>query len=148
KQISEYQKHIDVRHDNLIRGCISMLRAYAYFAETPEESAAYLRIAEELFPLGMDSTTQSYEEEAGAAEMIEQKLTATIQTALEGIPLQNKKTLLTQVQEIIERARILGTMEDKKAEAKKAFQAEDPKLSEARIFWVRTVNAFLSTLAV
>jgi hypothetical protein len=148
RQLIVEQKALDLRHDALIRGLIHILLGYSYLEEGPE-ATRLSHLVEDLFPLGLELITQTYEEEAGAAGLLEKKLSPEVRGALQGIPLLGGNAL-ERVLELVQKGKQIGDLEDQKRSLRKAQDAapSDPKLSVARTHWIRGVNAFLNNLGV
>ena len=151
KAIQDTAKTTDLGHDRYARGSIYTLLAYASVSEEPQLVERYTKLSETLFPLGLETTLKTYEEEAGAVELLEKNLTPEIKQWLSELPVKGGGTLLDWVLAHVAYGKALGDLEDKKDDLKRT-QAEAPvttiPLGEARLFWIRAVNAFLQTVAI
>ena len=147
KPIQDKQYEHDLGHDRFARGVIRTLLACADFASTPEDSARYLKLLHDLFPSGMDTTSQMYDVESAAVDILESKLSDALKAQLKEIPVLGGESLLVMLSTHITHGKRLGELEDEKDDLKKALEAAPkPELlsvGEARLFWIRATRSFL-----
>jgi hypothetical protein len=147
-EISNEQKRVDARHDDILRGIHGLLGSSALLLGG-DAAQELIEIRNALLPGGLESVNASYIGEAGAADLLSRGLTPAVKAQLEGIrvgPVGRQKALRDFIEEWISLAKRLGKLEDEKARLG-ASAAEAPSAasaSKARNEWVRTVNAMLA----
>lgn len=143
--ISKAQKHLDVRHDDILRGVTGLLTALAYLTHDRALAARLLHILSVLLPDGLEAVTRTYREESGQAALLASRLTAA-DIAL----LQSIKTLegsaWSAIQEWITVGAKLGALEDERAGLPATTGPSAADVVTARNTWIRTVNAMRTVL--
>lgn len=144
--LSGRQTELDVRHDDLVRAIHGLLTHLALAERAPEARQRLSTLRDELLPTGLSLVQRSYRDEAGEGALLRARLSATQKKALRAIPLPNG-TLADLVQEYLETAEALGTLEDEKAVlAQKSSGPSAAEVLNVRNVWIRTVNALLGLL--
>jgi hypothetical protein len=146
RDIYKKQRRVDLIHDQLLRGNFYYLTALAcYAAAAGDEVAAamYLALRDQMYPEGLAGTSLSYDEEAGAAEILEKNLSDEVRLKLKGIVITPGSNLLEKVLSQMEQAKMLRVLEQQK----KAAQQTDNALDHAndderktRYEWIDTVR--------
>jgi hypothetical protein len=147
--LQKAQARLDVRHDRKVRGQYYVLTGFAELAETEEEAASYLALRDALTPRGLDTVRLSYTDEAGEAELTDRRLTKDDKALLGKLPTPNG-TLLDAFKARLKAGKELGDLEKERG----ALESQAPAATtpadavRARNLWIRTVNAFVATLAL
>ena len=145
KDLSKKQSATDKTHDYLLRGGFYQLSALANFAsadgdETRAESFLVLR--DQLYPDGLGGSLLSFDEEAGAAELLENRITGEIKATLQAIITDQGVTLLERIQQQIEKAKELRTLDLQKTKAEEEASASAaPSGGDARKVRYEWINA-------
>jgi hypothetical protein len=150
KTIQVYQQGTDVIFDRKARGTIMCFAAFAELATDPQRTDRFLQLSKELLPLQLSTVNQTYEEEAGTALAIEAKLNIGIQAELKELSTFGGRTLLDEVRDIVSSGKRIGELEDqkKKLQLELHIPTADSDRREARLLWIRTVNAFLGIVDI
>jgi hypothetical protein len=149
--LQEKEIALDDRHDRKAKGAFGVLGAFAELADDPADKAAYLALRGRLFPHGVKVIQWSYVDEAGEAELVEQRLTKEDRALLKALPVPGG-TLLDEHRARVKAALELGALEKERA-ALTAEAAADPAVSSgdvvrARNAWIRAVRAFVAVLGL
>ncbi len=147
--LQKAQAKIDVRHDRKIRGKYNVLTGFADLADNEEEAAAYLALRDSLTPHGLDVVRWSYTDEAGESELVDSRLTKDEKALLGKLPTPTG-TLLDAHKARVKAGKELGDLEKKRASLETQVSAATTPADaiRARNLWIRTVNAFVATLAL
>lgn len=129
---------LDAEHDRMARGLHVICEGLALLAKTPKEAEAYLRLQAELMPTGLAIVTASYLEEAGQAELIDQRLSTGSKALLKSTKVHGKQ-LQTYVNEWKATARALGEAETEKARL--LGEEATGSVGPARNAWTGAVTA-------
>lgn len=137
--------------DRRVRGTVMTFASFAELSQDEETADRYRELSKQLFPLQLNTVNQTYEEEAGTAEALEKKITPEIEAELAALPTPKGRTMLIEVLDIIKLGRRLGELSDKRAaieQEQSLTQSAEAKRREARLLWIRTVNAFLGIIEI
>jgi hypothetical protein len=157
RSISRQQAAIDRTHDHLFRGVFFFLTSRANFIASQGDEDGFrdlLTLRDQLYPDGLSGTNFSYDEEAGAAELLERRLTPEISAKLtKMIAYQDETKTITLLQQItlqISLANKLRELEQEKKKAEAEAEANPtPTRSDARkvrLEWIDTVRTFERSL--
>jgi len=139
----------DKRHDRKMRGTIGLLGALADLADDPDESERYLAVRDRLCPDGLKGTTKSYDEEAGAAKLLPERLDDADRKLLGKIAIPGGK-LADAVDAWTTEARALGALEEQKAallrQESEGEGARRADVQRARNRWIRAARALEANL--
>jgi hypothetical protein len=144
------QDGTDARHDIFLRVGFGKLELLIELSEDPNEKKMLLALRDFLFPGGLLMTTRSYDEEAGAAEMLEQRLKNEPKDQLKEIPIKRDYSLQDLVNDYISHGKKLGELENQK-KALLQNAPEGPSRAEvqkARHYWIRVARALETNLAL
>ncbi|APR86282.1 Hypothetical protein A7982_11631 [Minicystis rosea] len=144
-EIQEQEKTIDVRHDDLLRGCFHLLQALAYLTQDPARAKALLALQKTLLPEGLLATQKTYREEAGQAKLLKTRLGAGDIELLKEIPTLDG-TLWDATNEWTTLAAKLGKLEDERAALGGPQGAAPSDAVAARNRWIRAVSAVRTVL--
>jgi hypothetical protein len=136
---------IDVEHDDLVRGLIGTLTAFAYLTKDPDRRAALLKLRDTLFPLGLQLVTKSYREEGGQGALLKARLTPEMKALLASLHGPDG-TLLASLEQYLEKANRLREIEDLKAGVVDGNGRAPADMMKARNKWIRAMNAVMATL--
>ena len=147
--LQKAQAKLDVRHDRNIRGPYNVLTGLADLADDEAEATAYLALRDKLTPHGLEVVRWSYTDEAGEAELVDSRLTKEDKAFLNKLATPNG-TLLDAHKTRVKAGRDLGDLEKKRAflETQASVAAKPADVIRARNLWIRTINAFVATLAL
>ncbi len=145
--IVEEQRILDVRHDNIIRGCSGVLGALVYLTKDPQLVKELVHLQEVLTPDGLTATQKTYRDESGQAALLESRLSPAHISLLKKIKTTDG-TLWDAVKEWIEIGAKLGKLEDERTGIKEATGPAPAEVVAARNKWIRTVNAVRTVLAL
>jgi hypothetical protein len=152
-KIQEEQGEVDVRHDRKGRGLYGALTAFAEIADDLEEAASYLALRDKIYPpeRGLRILQASYGEEAGEADLVEERLDDADRALLKKLPAPGGK--LSDVHKArITAARKLGSLEKKRKhiEAQAAEPGEGTikpaDVLRARNGWIQAARALIAVL--
>jgi hypothetical protein len=148
--VQKEQAEVDDTHDRKARGIYGALTAFAEIVDDPNKAAQYLALRDKLFPRGMAIVNWSYTDEAGEANLVEGRLTASDRALLKQLPYPGGKLYDAHESRVLA-ARRLGELETKKQTLTLAQQSKDGKIAPADVVktrnaWIRTVRAFVSVL--
>jgi hypothetical protein len=143
--LQEEQKRLDVRHDDILRGCFTLPQALAYLAKDPNEAKALLALQKTLLPDGLKATQKSYRDEAGQAAMLEKRLTAEDVSLLKSLEIPGG-TLWDAVNEWRQLGAQLGKLEDERVKLEGGTGTMPADVLTARNRWIRAVNAVRTVL--
>jgi hypothetical protein len=157
REIYLRQVATDRTHDQILRGSYYAMTAQSHFlASLGEEdgSKLLLKLRDYLYPDGLSGTSLSYDEEAGAAELLERRLTDDIITQLTHIVAYQDEvrtlTLYDQITKQIALAKELRELEQEKKKAEAAVEANPaPSKGDARkirLEWMDTVRTLERSL--
>ena len=144
--VRDVQVRVDLRHDVLLRVGYRYLTILADLSEEPNEQAVLLSLRDYLFPGGLGMVNGAYDEEAGAAEMLEKNLTPERQTQLKEYQLKPGYSLLELVKDYIAKGKELGNLEDQKNKLLKDTGPSRLELHQARFAWIRVARALEANL--
>ncbi|MEO1269363.1 MAG: hypothetical protein AAFX99_14830 [Myxococcota bacterium] len=135
---------LDHQHDRKYRGSFLLLTAFAELTDRPEEIETLLGLRDLLFPAGLMGVNKSYQAEAGAAEVLEERLTEQTRASLKALTFL-ESNLLDQVLVVIDSARALGETLEERRQTEKALAEDHQQISpgdvmRARNTWVRTIR--------
>jgi len=148
--LQKEQSLLDGTHDRKLRGSYYLLTALADLVDDPKLAEEFLALRDTLFPYGLKVVQWSYVDEAGEAELVEQRLTTQDRAALKQVTYPGEN-LLDAHQKRVETARKLGELEKKKlslmdAQASGNGRPMPADVLKARNGWIKTVRAFLAVL--
>ena len=140
---------LDVRHDRNVRGPYNILTGFADLADTPEEASRFLALRDTLTPRGLDTVRLSYTDQAGEAQLTDRRLTKEDKALLAKLPTPSG-TLLDAHKARVKAGKELGDLEKERARLEGAAPVATTPADavRARNLWIRTVNAFVATLAL
>jgi len=144
-EISVQQGSLDLRHDDIIRGTVSLFNGL-YLLLGPEKGADILVLSDIIVPDGLASTQKSYRAEAGQAAQLADRLTPEVRAKTSAIfigPNPPAHTLTEFLDEWIGIGKQLGAHEDEKARLAPPNRSQATLLA-ARNKWIRTVNLFVA----
>lgn len=144
KLIIAAQGKIDFRHDAIIRGVWALFDALVELL--PDEAAALIALRDWLIPDGLSSQNKSYGGEAGQAKLLGERLTAEIRQKTDAIVVGhggNTRSLTSYLEEWISLGQQLGAYENERGTLENTPGEAGP-LHNARLAWVRAVNALIS----
>lgn len=152
-EVSSEQVAIDLRHDDIIRGCYWLLTGTAHLLGTEDEDGAvWLELRDRLVPDGLSSTQKTYGAEAGQAAQLATRMTPAMRARTDAILVGTKatKATLTEfIEEWIHLGKQLGELDDEKARLTAALDRNgnattvSPTLT-ARNKWIRNVNVLVA----
>lgn len=152
EKVEAQQEKLDNRHDALNRFLYGFEGLLSELLSSPEVAEALLSIRDKKYPEKLRVNKFTYEREAGAARLMEARLTPEDKSFLASITIQTPKesfSLLDLTTEVIEKAKQLGDLENVK---QKLFsQVSVPSLpSMYRILsqWVSRVATFQRLVAI
>lgn len=137
REIAAEAAQLDAVHDTLLRGLYDLLTSLSLLAEGEQE---LLKLRDHLFPEGLAMGQRTYRGQAGAAEVIRQRLTPAVQSQLQGIPVLQTH-LGERVEAWLGAAEKLGALEDERAQLQSVPPTPRGVLLDARWSWIRAVNA-------
>lgn len=145
--ISKEQFDVDLRHDNIIRGLHMVLTGFALLV--PERAEELTKLRDILLPDGLQATQVTYRAEAGAAQLLQSRLSTAPSSAeqLASIGVLDK-TLTSYLEEWGAQANKLGQLEDEKAKLTPSAPDTSPREVDARNKWIRSVNALIANAAL
>jgi hypothetical protein len=143
--IQEEQKYLDIRHDNVLRGCYLLPEALAYLTKDRALAAKLTNLQKVLLPEGLLATQKSYREEAGQASLLKSRLSDEDVALLKQIKTADG-TLWDAVKEWEQLARKLEQLEDERDGSPQTNAIAPSDAVRARNKWIRTVNAMRSVL--
>ena len=152
KEVYKIQRDTDQIHDHLLRGNFFLFTALAHYAAANNnhaEAQALLSLRDQLYPDGLSGTTLSFEEEAGAAKILEDQLTDAIRATLKSIVVSPNGNLLEKVVAQIEHAKKLRVLEQQKKTAQQFDATTDHADNEerkTRYDWIDTVRTLERSL--
>jgi hypothetical protein len=152
KELYKKQRKVDRIHDQLLRGNFHYLTALSNYAAAEEDDATaevMLELRDRMYPQGLAGTGLSYDEEAGAAEILEKNLTDKDKAMLKGIVVSPKSNLLEKVLSQIEQAKALRVLEQKKKNAQQsdaALDRADDEERKTRYDWIDTIRTLERSL--
>lgn len=133
---------LDALHDRKARGIHGLLAACALLADDLERADIFTSALTELFPDGLSIVHRTYLEQAGQAELLEQRLGASTRELLEGFTV-GRSTLRAETDAWIAAARQLGEVKAEKARLDAEAPVPTTTITAARNAWIGTVNAVL-----
>ncbi len=148
--VQKEQADVDGVHDRKSRGIYGALTAFAELVDDPNKAARYLALRDKMFPQGLAVVKWSYTDEAGEAELVENRLNAQDHALLKQLPYPGGK-LHDAHESRIAAAGKLGQLERKKQVLIQAHESKDGKVAladvaKARNGWIRTVRAFVGMI--
>ncbi len=145
--IIQQQFDIDIRHDNLIRGIVSVLSGSAELL-SGEAERILLELRDFLAPEGLSSIQKSYRAEATQAAQLKDRITPEVRAQLDSLQIGlsgQSKPLSHFVDEWLTLGRSLGMLEDEKSRLQDSpEQTTAQAIVKARNLWIRTVNALIA----
>jgi hypothetical protein len=152
KVISEKQKILDVRHDDLVAAIHGLLTALARRAIDSMLREQYLSLRDLLFPDGLAVMKLSYAEEGGAAILLERRLKDHHKAQLKMLLLPGdvSRTLLDDVNELMTQAKTLLALDDQKKALLAAVSEELTPADElkAKNLWIRITRGIETNLEI
>jgi hypothetical protein len=148
-EIIKEETDLDDRHDDIIRGIYGLLTATAALLGS-DDGQSYITLRDQLIPDGLSSVQKSYIAEAGQAAQLAWRLTPEIHAQLNKIfvgPINEQIRLGVYIEEWIEVAQRLGTLENEKARlgtSSDSTTSTGTNLITSRNKWTRTVNLFVA----
>jgi hypothetical protein len=140
----------DGRHDRKARGTYLVLSGLAEVAEDADLAAALLALRDRLLPRGLGTTTMSYADEVGHAQVVKKLLDAPTRAALEKVKTLGGRTLDDEVGAWVAAGEALATIEAERTRKERARDAAAvPSAGDAlraRNAWIRAANALVSNL--
>ncbi|MEP7119650.1 MAG: hypothetical protein ABJE95_02025 [Byssovorax sp.] len=146
-EIAEAQRILDVRHDNIIRGCVGFLGGLIALTRDPALAKRLAHLQEVLAPEGLTATQKTYREESGQAALLASRLTPADNALLQGLHTA-EGTLWEVIQEWIAIGAKLGKLEDERAALAQVPGPAPAEVVAARNQWIRTVNGVRTMLAL
>jgi hypothetical protein len=153
KDLYKRQTATDRTHDHILKGGYYQLSSLSHFAAADGDearSASFLTLRDQLYPDGLGGSLLSFDEEAGAAELLEKRITDEMRAALKSIVTDQGVTLLARIEKQIEKAKELRSLEQQKIKAQEeADGAPIPSGNEARKVryeWINAVRTLERTL--
>ncbi|MBS2033081.1 MAG: hypothetical protein JST54_34735 [Deltaproteobacteria bacterium] len=141
-EIQAQEAEADAVHDRKLRGVYNVLTGLADLAEPPTDGPMYLALRDRLFPNGLQMTRVTYAAEAGAVEMVKDRLTPADRKLAKAIPLPSGK-LQDQIDAWIEAGKRLGALEQKKSRLIAPTGPSRADVLAARNHWITVVSALL-----
>ena len=152
KVISEKQKALDVRHDDLVAAIYGLLTALARRSSDTTLREMYLSLRDLLFPDGLAVMKLPYAEEGGAAILLERRLKDTHKAQLKMllIPGDVSRTLLDDVNDLIAQAKTLLALDEQKKVLLVAVSEELTPADElkAKNLWIRIARGLETNLEI
>jgi len=139
------QETVDVTHDNLARALYHLTTGLGFATADSAEATAWLTLRDFLFPDGLALVNRSYREEAGAAALLEARITADQKKRLKGQSL-GKQTLHDLYQDFLKAAARLGQLEDERSRLDTTSGASPSEVVAMRHRWIRAVSAVVATI--
>jgi hypothetical protein len=145
QEIIKKQRLIDPRFDSLCRLVFKVMDALEEFIEEPAPRERLGALKRKLFPYGLAMINWTYSREAGAAQRLEGRLNNEDRTLLAQIKLSYQAhvpdSFLLLVEELIEKGKQLGVLEDQKSALLKQLAAgtSAPNERDLRNQWVGAV---------
>ena len=152
KELYKKQRKVDRVHDQLLRGNFHYLTALSNYVAANEDNATsqvLLELRDRLYPEGLAGTSLSFDEEAGAAEILEKNLTETERATLKSIAVSPGSNLLEKVLLQIEQAKMLRVLEQQKKSAQQSDDALDHAEDDerkTRYEWIDTIRTLERSL--
>jgi hypothetical protein len=143
--IQQLQRRLDLRHDDVLRGCYLLPEALAYLTRDRALMGQLLHLQEALLPEGLLATQKSYREESDQAAKLATHLSDDHIALLQKLKTADG-TLWDAVLEWEELGRKLGELEDELDELAVTAGATPADVLQARNKWIRTVYAFKTVL--
>ena len=135
----------DATHDAKLRGCYQVLTGLALLA-SPERAAAYIKLRDTLFPIGLSGSVLSFRDQAGAVIRLNETWTEEDQALLDTV--QTPEGPLGEHIEVWKGAALrLGEIENERA----VLEQGDDSVSQgdvvrSRNAWIRTMRIMLAIL--
>jgi hypothetical protein len=143
--IQEEQRVLDLRHDDVLRGCYLLPEALAFLTKDRTLAAKLINLQKTLLPEGLQATQKSYREEAGQGTLLKSRLSDEDIALLKQIKTADG-TLWDAIKEWEQLGRKLGQLEDERDGLRPITTVAPSDAVNARNKWIRTVNAMLSVL--
>lgn len=143
--IQQLQRRLDLRHDDVLRGCYLVPEALAYLTRDKALMAQLLNLQEALLPEGLLATQKSYREESEQAAKLATHLLDDHIALLQKLKTADG-TLWDAVLEWEDLGRKLGELEDELDALAVTPGATPADVLHARNKWIRTVYAFKTVL--
>lgn len=140
KELSAQAAQVDAVHDTLLRGLYDFLTGLSLLVE---DGQRFITLRDRLFPDGPAMIQRSYRGQAGAAEMIRERLTPAVEQELQSIPVPGTH-LGERVEAWLKAAAKLGALEDERAQLANTPPTPRGMLMNARLSWIRAVNALVA----
>jgi hypothetical protein len=147
--VSSEQMTVDLRHDDIIRGCYWLLTGTAHLLGDDGDGAGWLQLRDTLVPDGLSSTQKTYAAEAGQAAQLSARMTPALRAKTDAILVGAKgakMTLTELLEEWIQLGTTLGDLERERARLA-AANGKETNVSPtivARNKWIRNVNVLLA----
>lgn len=148
--LSQQAAEVDFRHDSVVRGIDAYLAGTALMLGDDPRAGAITKLREVLLPDGLQAIQQTYRAEAGAAELLRDRLAKRPELGelLEQLPVMDAP-LSQFVNEWLKCASELGALENERGTLVKSPVVSDSKrLMNARNQWIRLVNALVANAAL
>ena len=143
-EIQSEETRVDALHDRKLRGTYNLLTGLADLAENAVDAQAYLDLRDRLFPGGLQMTKATYAAEAGAVEMVKDRLTPADRKLAKAIPVFKGK-LHDQIDTWIEAGKRLGALEQKKSRVAAPAGPSKSDAASMRNAWIKGANALETT---
>lgn len=151
KQIQGEENLTDGHFDRKLRGIVMCFAAFAELVLDNAKAERFLQLSKELLPSQLSTVNLTYEEEAGTAESLETKLTDALKLELSALPTPGGRTLVDEFKDLITFGKRLGVLEDQKKKLQHELAgtpSTDAQRRDARLLWIRTINAFLGIVDI
>jgi hypothetical protein len=143
--IQAQQRRLDLRHDDILRGCYLLPEALAYLTRDKPLMVQLLQLQEALLPEGLLATQKSYREEAEQAAKLPSRLSDEHIALLQKIGTSDG-TLWDAVQEWQQLGKQLGALEDELDAITVTPGVASAAVLDARNKWILTVQALKNVL--
>lgn len=141
KEIIKKEAKLDARHDRILRHGFGYLTATAELLDG-DAGLLIIKLRDLLFPDGPSGQNKTYRGEAGAAVLLDKRMTPEVRTQTDGFVIgsgANAQTLTVYLDELIGVGKDLGKLEDRRDQLEAQTPAAD--LYEAQLSWVGAANA-------
>jgi hypothetical protein len=150
QELNKKIKLIDPRHDDLCRFVFHYIDIVAAFISDPKEKASLLSLQQKVFPYGLAVINWTPTREAGAAQRLEGRLTDEDKSLLQSLTTSYKallpKDCLEATNELIEKGKLLGVLEDQKRMLLQNQAPETESERQRKNRWMTLVTALRQML--
>ncbi len=147
-EIAEITEQLDVadgRHDTLVRGIEARLVSEIAFTNDAATRDALTTARNAVNPEGLSLVIESYNDEAGQAELREPRISEDVRKTLAKLKLIDDSTCADRLDELNQVARQIGELEKRRGRLVDAG-AESPDGRAARSQWMGAIKALASVL--